>query len=46
MPNFDDWFQAATGNRPFAYQRCFAEGRDLPELVNVPTRCGKTAGLS
>lgn len=43
MPGFDKWFQRATGNKPFPYQGRFAEGRELPQLVNIPTGCGKTA---
>lgn len=43
MPDFDGWFQAATGNRPFSYQRQFAEAGDLPQIVDVPTGCRKTA---
>lgn len=46
MPDFDTWFQIATGNRttgPFSFQRWFAQTKELPQLVNVPTGCGKTA---
>ncbi|MFQ5849310.1 MAG: DEAD/DEAH box helicase [Candidatus Binatia bacterium] len=42
MPNFDEWFKRATGNDPFPYQRRFAEEGEIPELVDVPTGCGKT----
>lgn len=42
MPDFDEWFQRATRNQPFPYQRRFAE-KKLPQLVDVPTGCGKTA---
>ena len=37
MPSFDRWFQSATGNAPFPYQRRFAEAKEIPELVDVPT---------
>ena len=43
MPSFDERFQRATGNDPFPYQRRFAEERQIPELVDVPTGLGKTA---
>jgi len=43
MPSFDKWFQAATGNKPFPYQRQFAKAGDLPQIVDVPTGLGKTA---
>lgn len=43
MTDFDQWFQRATGCRPFPYQRRFAEAAELPQLVNVPTGMGKTA---
>lgn len=36
-PDFDEWFKAATGNKPFPYQRQFAEAGDLPQIVDVPT---------
>src|SRR5439155_17621068 len=32
-----------TGNDPFPYQRRFAEGNEIPQLVDVPTGLGKTA---
>ncbi len=43
MQDFEQWFEKATGNRPFHYQRRFAEASEFPQLVNVPTGCGKTA---
>jgi CRISPR-associated endonuclease/helicase Cas3 len=43
MPSFDEWFKRATGNDPFPYQRRFAEGTEIPQLVDVPTGLGKTA---
>ncbi len=33
MPNFDEWFQNATGNRPFAYQRQSTQAGDLPQEI-------------
>jgi hypothetical protein len=27
MPSFDEWFQSATGNCPFPFQRRFGNGR-------------------
>lgn len=38
---FDEGFQAATGCKPFPCQRRFAGCRELPQLVNVPTGCGR-----
>jgi len=43
MASFDRWFQSATGNAPFPYQRRFAEAKEIPQLVDVPTGMGKTA---
>ncbi len=43
MASFDQWFQSATGNAPFPYQRRFSEAKEIPELVHVPTGLGKTA---
>ncbi|MDR7522707.1 MAG: CRISPR-associated endonuclease Cas3'' [Armatimonadota bacterium] len=36
-------FRKATGQEPFPYQRCLAEGPELPSLVRAPTGAGKTA---
>jgi CRISPR-associated endonuclease/helicase Cas3 len=41
--SFDGFFQKATGNSPFPFQRRFAEEQVLPQLVHVPTGLGKTA---
>ena len=41
--NFDTCFKQATGYDPFPYQRALAEGKQLPELLEVPTGTGKTA---
>ncbi|MFF2815023.1 CRISPR-associated endonuclease Cas3'' [Kitasatospora cineracea] len=40
---FEEFFRAATGHRPYAYQRVLAEG-GLPRSVRVPSGGGKTAG--
>jgi CRISPR-associated endonuclease/helicase Cas3 len=40
---FDTFFTQATGNPPFPYQRIFATGESLPQLIDVPTGAGKTA---
>ena len=36
-PDFEEWFKAATGNKPFPFQQQFAESGDLPQIVDVPT---------
>lgn len=43
MRGFDEFFEKATGNAPFPFQREFAVARSIPQLVNVPTGLGKTA---
>jgi len=43
--DFDTLFNQATGNAPFPYQRVFATGETLPQLINVPTGAGKTATI-
>lgn len=45
MPSFDEWFERATGNDPFPYQRRFAEEGEIPEQVDVPTGIWKIAAL-
>lgn len=41
---FDEYFKKATGGQsPSPYQREFAEGESIPELLSVPTGVGKTA---
>ena len=40
---FDNWFEKATGRKPFPYQRALAQCGRLPELLEVPTGTGKTA---
>ena len=45
MPeDFDRLFHAATGHRPFPYQRELACG-DWPDILEVPTGLGKTAAV-
>jgi CRISPR-associated endonuclease/helicase Cas3 len=42
--NFDDFFgQATEGRSPYEFQREFAMGESLPDLLAVPTGAGKTA---
>ncbi|MEX1027447.1 MAG: CRISPR-associated helicase Cas3', partial [Candidatus Paceibacterota bacterium] len=50
MLTYDQFFRQATkspsepqGRQPYPYQRTFALGDELPELLNVPTGVGKTA---
>jgi CRISPR-associated endonuclease/helicase Cas3 len=44
FPSFQVFFEQATdGSSPFPYQRAFAEGDKLPDLIVVPTGAGKTA---
>lgn len=41
---FDKFFKEATGGQsPYPYQRQFAEGESIPQLLSVPTGVGKTA---
>jgi CRISPR-associated endonuclease/helicase Cas3 len=40
---FQALFEQATGVEPFPYQRAFAEGARLPDLLVAPTGAGKTA---
>lgn len=40
---FAQWFQQATGYKPYPFQVRFACEPTLPELVDVPTGMGKTA---
>ena len=41
--NFPEFFQQASGRKPYPYQIRFAEGESVPQLLNVPTGVGKTA---
>ena len=41
--DIDEFFRQITNNNPYPYQACLGvEG--LPDVLNVPTGCGKTAG--
>ncbi len=45
MTSYHSFFSHATGidSGPFDYQRALASGPALPELLTIPTGCGKTA---
>src|SRR6266568_7051863 len=43
---FDDYFQRATGNAPFPYQRRLATSAIWPSLLEIPTGLGKTAAVT
>src|SRR5438477_12638554 len=40
---YDEFFERATHNGPFPYQRRLAEEEQVPDLVHAPTGAGKTA---
>lgn len=42
---YDDFFEAATGHRPYEYQRALARRERPPSVVEVPTGSGKTQAL-
>lgn len=42
---FDAFFQEATGNRPYPFQRNFATSNELPDLIEIPTGMGKTDAI-
>ncbi len=42
--NYKDFFEQTTGNQPYPWQQRFQES-ETPELVNIPTGLGKTAGV-
>lgn len=42
---FDGFFEKATGNLPFPYQRRLATDQPLPQMIDVPTGAGKTAAV-
>lgn len=44
-PQFPDFFQVATGFRPYPYQETLATCSDLPQVLSVPTGAGKTAAV-
>jgi CRISPR-associated endonuclease/helicase Cas3 len=39
---FDSFFYLATGNKPYPFQKRFAESDRLPDLIDIPTGMGKT----
>jgi CRISPR-associated endonuclease/helicase Cas3 len=45
--SYDDFFKKATKieTGPFGYQRSLATNEKLPQLLNIPTGCGKTAAV-
>lgn len=43
--NYNEMFKRATGNEPYPYQAGLATGTELPQLLDVPTGCGKTAAV-
>lgn len=45
MDNFTDWFKKATNNEPYSFQKKLAISDKMPKLVDIPTGCGKTAGI-
>jgi CRISPR-associated endonuclease/helicase Cas3 len=43
--SYDQFFEAATGRKPFPYQQRLAEADRFPDLLRVETGCGKTAAV-
>ncbi len=44
--NYDEFFERATNNpEPYPYQRRLATSEELPQLIDVPTGCGKTEAV-
>jgi len=41
--DFDHWFQKATGDTPYPYQKRFAIEDAMPQLVDIPPGLGKMA---
>lgn len=39
---FDAFFEKATGNKPYPFQKRLATCEQLPELIDIPTGLGKT----
>lgn len=39
---FEEFFFQATNNRPYEYQTRLADADELPEILEIPTGCGKT----
>lgn len=44
MLSYETFFFAATGSAPFPYQKRLAFAPELPNLIDIPTGMGKTAG--
>lgn len=42
---FKDFFQQATGNKPYPYQERLAEANPWPDLLEAPTGAGKTEAI-
>jgi CRISPR-associated endonuclease/helicase Cas3 len=45
IQNYDDFFNRAFRQSPFAYQRRIATDAEMPALINAPTGAGKTAAI-
>ncbi len=43
--DFGEFFEKATGNKPFPYQRRLGVDESLYQLIDVPTGTGKTAAV-
>lgn len=43
--DFEEFFEKATGYKPYPYQKRLATVDELPQLMNVPTGAGKTAAV-
>ncbi|PKK85775.1 MAG: hypothetical protein CVT48_04055, partial [Thermoplasmata archaeon HGW-Thermoplasmata-1] len=45
LMEFGKIFKTATDHDPYPYQKKLAEDAELPELLDIPTGCGKTAAV-
>ncbi|MBN1389207.1 MAG: DEAD/DEAH box helicase [Candidatus Thermoplasmatota archaeon] len=43
--NFDEIFKKASGYEPYPFQKKLATDTELPQLLDIPTGCGKTAAV-
>ncbi|MBN1539958.1 MAG: DEAD/DEAH box helicase [Candidatus Thermoplasmatota archaeon] len=43
--NFDEFFKKASGHDAFPFQKKLALEPGLPQLLDIPTGCGKTAAV-
>jgi hypothetical protein len=43
--SYGQFFEAATGRKPFPYQQRLAEVNRFPDLLRVETGCGKVAAV-